>query len=285
MTDVKKLLICPICRIALTDDLRCPKCGEEFKHNHGVYNIVSERISKSQMEKILWNIPEEALESGADPEKFLITGTEWTEDYENKKNEDTKKAEKKLDHCMDLLIKRFSGTVCDLATGMGGMLGQLLDSENKDFDIVCTDISPEILALTRINMKTDDSRVSYVACDGRCTSLADNSFDFITSYAAFGNIPDTPRVARELHRMMKPGGTLIIKGSYIEKDSDSYELAEMVGVERGLVEDFLMEDLRAAGFRNVTSTVVAEAVWAENSYDLLPIAGDKQRYCIVSAVK
>lgn len=285
MIDIKSLLICPICRVALTDDLRCPKCGAEFKRAHGVYNIVSDQISKSQMEKILWNIPEEALESGADPEKFVITGTEWTEDYEAKKNEDTKKAENELDRCMDPLIKRFSGTICDLATGMGGMLGQLLDSENKSFDIICTDISPEILALTRLNMKTDDDRVSYVACDARCTSLADNSFDYITSYGAFGTIPDTPRVAKELYRMLKPNGTLIIKGSYIEKDSDSYELAEMVGMERSLVEDFLMEDLRAAGFRNVTSTLIAKAVWAENSYDLLPIAGDTQRYCIISAVK
>lgn len=283
MINAKELLICPICRIPLTDDLRCPKCGAEFEHKYGVYNIVSERISQSQ--QILWNIPDEALESGADPTKFVITGTEWTEDYEAKKNEETKKAEKKLSDCMDLLISRFSGTVCDLATGMGGMLSQLLDSENKNFDIVCTDISPKVLALTRKNRLTDDSRVAYIACDGRCTSIADDSFDYITSYAAFGNIPDTPRVARELYRMLKPGGTLIIKGAYIEKDSDSFELAEMVGVERGLVEDFLMDDLRAAGFRNVASTVVAEAVWAENSYDLLPIAGDKQRYCIISAVK
>lgn len=285
MIDARKLLICPVCRCGLTDELVCPKCGETYEHKHGVYNIVSERISQSQTEKILWNIPDEALELGADPTQFVITGTEWTEDYESKKNEDTKKAEKKLDHCMDLLISRFNGTVCDLATGMGGMLGQLLASENKDFDIVCTDISHKVLALTRKNMKTDDDRVAYIACDGRCTSIADNSFDYVTSYGALGTIPDTPRVAKELYRMLKPGGTLIIKGSYIEKDSDSYELAEMVGMERNMVEDFIMNDLRAAGFRNVASTAVAEAVWSENSYDLLPIAGDNMRYCIISAVK
>lgn len=285
MTNTKELLICPICRVGLTDDLHCPKCGAEFSHKHGVYHVVSKRISQSQIDQIRWNIPEEALEFGSDPEKFMITGTEWTEDYEANKNEETKKAEKKLDQCMALLISRFTGTVCDLATGMGGLLSQLLESENKNFDIVCTDICPGILALTRINMKTDDSRVSYIACDARCTSIADNSFDYITSYGAFGTISDTPRVARELYRMLKPGGTLIIKGSYIEKDSDSFELAEMVGLERGLVEDYVIDDLRSAGFRNAVSTLVAEAEWAENTYDLVPIAGDKQRYCIISAVK
>jgi len=283
MISIHDMLICPVCRCGLTDELRCPRCGAEYEHKYGVYNIVSQKISSSQ--KILWNIPEEALESTDEDDSFIMTGNEWTDDYESKKNEATKEAEKKLYDCMSLLISRFSGTVCDLATGMGGMLSQLLESENKDFDIVCTDISDKVLALTRKTLATDDDRVAYIACDGRCTSIADNCFDYITSYAAFGNIPDTPRVARELYRMLKPGGKLIVKGTYIEKDSDSFDLAEMVGVERGMTEEYLMEDLRSAGFRNVTSTPVAEAVWAENSYDLLPIAGDNQRYCIISAAK
>lgn len=283
MSNTKDLLMCPVCRCGLTDELHCPKCGAEYEYKYGVYNIVSPKISSSQ--KILWNIPDEALENNEDLNQFIITGNEWTEDYEARKNDQTREAEKKLSACMDMLITRFTGTVCDLATGMGGMLQQLLHSPNKNFDIVCTDISNKVLALTRKTKQTDDNRVSYIACDGRCTSIKDNSFDYITSFAAFGNIPDTARVAKELYRMLKPGGKLIVKGNYIEKGSDSYDLAEMVGVERGLVEDFLMDDLRSAGFRNVVSTVVAEAVWAENSYDLLPIAGDNQRYCIISAIK
>ena len=283
MSKTKDLLMCPVCRCGLTDELHCPKCGAEYEYKYGVYNIVSPKISSSQ--KILWNIPDEALENNEDLNQFIITGNEWTEDYEARKNDQTREAEKKLSACMDMLITRFTGTVCDLATGMGGMLQQLLNSPNKNFDIVCTDISNKVLALTRKTKQTDDNRVSYIACDGRCTSIRDNSFDYITSFAAFGNIPDTARVAKELYRMLKPDGKLIVKGNYIEKGSDSYDLAEMVGVERGLVEDFLMDDLRSAGFRNVVSTVVAEAVWAENSYDLLPIAGDNQRYCIISAIK
>lgn len=280
MVNVKDILICPICRCALTDSLKCPKCGAQYEHKHGVYNIVSQKISSSQ--KILWNIPEEALEGD---EQFIITGHEWTVDYELRKNDETKAAEEQLHLCMDKEILNFSGTVCDLATGMGGMLSRLLNSPNKDFDIVCTDISDKVLALTRREKQTDDKRVSYIACDGRCTSIADESFDYITSYAAFGNIPDTPRVAHELYRMLKPGGKLIVMGSYIEKDSDSYELAETIGLERGMVEEFLVSDLKLAGFGRVSSKIAAKAVWAENPYDLLPIAGDIQEYCIISAEK
>ena len=46
-----------------------------------------------------------------------------------------------------------------------------------------------------------------------------------------------------------------------------------------------LQDLRDAGFAKVQSTVVAEAVWAENPYDLIPAAGDLQRFCVIEAVK
>lgn len=283
MFNVKNLLMCPVCQRPLDEALRCPKCGTDYEYKYGVYRLVSPKISSDQ--KIVWNIPEEALSDDVADGAFVETGTEWTEDYEAGKNEETREAEKRLAACMDLLISRFSGTTCDLATGRGALLRRMLASENKNFSIVCTDISDRILALTRKSLRSDDARVAWVACDARRASLRDNSFDYVTSFGGLGVVPDTPRVAAELYRMLKPGGRLIVQGRYIEKDSDSFELAEMVGMEREMTEEYLLEDLRGAGFRNVISTLVATATWAENSYDLLPIAGDTLRYCVVSAEK
>ena len=48
-------------------------------------------------------------------------------------------------------------------------------------------------------------------------SIKDNSFDFITSVAAFGNIPESDKVAKELYRILKENGKLIIQGLYIGK--------------------------------------------------------------------
>ena len=78
---------------------------------------------------------------------------------------------------------------------------------------------------------------------------------------------------------------MIIQGTYIEKDSKSYELAKQQYLEKGLVEEYLTECLSNAGFKNVESTVVASAVWAENPYDLIPATGDVQKYGVIQAAK
>ena len=40
-----------------------------------------------------------------------------------------------------------------------------------------------------------------------------------------------------------------------------------------------------AGFKEIVSTIVDEAVWAENPYDRIPVTGDSQRFCIIQAKK
>ncbi|MEG0895852.1 MAG: methyltransferase domain-containing protein, partial [Oscillospiraceae bacterium] len=181
------------------------------------------------------------------------------------------------------LLKKLKGDVCDLATGMGSMLQLLLDSKNKNISIVCTDISKTILALTRKIKQTEDNKVFYIATDGRYMSIKDNSFDYVVSLAAFGNIPESDKVAKEIYRVLRPNGKLIIQGNYIKKDTKSFKVAKQYGLERGMVEEYLIDDLKNAGFENIVSTVVSEAVWAENPYDRIPVAGDNQQYCIIEA--
>lgn len=183
------------------------------------------------------------------------------------------------------LLKGLRGDVCDLATGMGGMLQMLLEANNSDISVVCTDISKRILAWTRKIKQTNDDKVSYIATDGRYMSIKDNCFDFITSVAAFGNIPESDKVAKELYKILKENGKLIIQGSYIEKDSESFKVAKSLGLEKGLVEEYLLDELRKAGFKEIVSTVVDKALWAENPYDRIPVAGDVQKFGIIQAKK
>jgi ubiquinone/menaquinone biosynthesis C-methylase UbiE len=279
---IQEVLRCPECGGAVTDALVCVSCGHAYIHKYGVYNMVSENISEGQT--ILWRFTDEMIESDPAEETEYESQT-WAADYNARKNKKTLDAERKHHLAMNQIVRSFSGVICDLATGLGGMLGKLLGAGRDDLTIVCTDIDPRVLAMTRKNRQTDDARVFYVASDGRQMSVKDQSFDVITSLAGFGNIPENDRVAKELYRLLKPGGRLVVQGSYIQKDSKSYELAQSLGLERGMVEAYLLDDLKAAGFEKVVSTIVAEAVWAENPYDLLPVAGDLQRYCIIEAVR
>jgi SAM-dependent methyltransferase/uncharacterized protein YbaR (Trm112 family) len=278
---------CPVCDDDTLKALKCERCGREYEIRYGVYNLVSPSLSSNQT--IYWQITDEQIEreieKPAETKSNGIDPLDSDNDYYARMNTETKQAQKKLNDFMKRLYGQLSGTVCDLATGRGGNLERLLDAESKEFKIVCTDISSRVLAWDRASKKTDDSRVFYIAADGRYMSVKNNSFDYITSVAAFGNIPESDKVAKELFRILKPGGKLIIEGCYIEKDSKSYELAKREGLEKGMVEEFLVQELQYAGFRQIESTVVDKAVWAENPYDLLPVAGDMQYFYVIQAVK
>lgn len=279
MNEILELLMCPKCKCGLDESLDCSKCGSKFDFKNGVYDIILSELSDSQ--EILWEITDEMIEE--DIKSLKESDEEVIKDYNSYKNKETIEASRLYNKRMDELVEGLSGVVCDLATGMGNMLQRLLDAKNKDFTIVCTDIDKLRLMVTRKVKKTNDSRVSYIATDGRYLSIKDESFDYITSFAGFGNIPESDKVAKELYRVLKPNGKILIQGAYIEEDSKSFELAKSKGLERGLVERYLIEDLKNAGFQNIQSTIISEAIWAENPYDLLPVAGDKERYCIIQA--
>ncbi|HEU0200886.1 MAG TPA: methyltransferase domain-containing protein [Burkholderiaceae bacterium] len=53
-------------------------------------------------------------------------------------------------------------------------------------------------------------RVDYRQADATNLPFADGSFDVVWSEHAAMNIPDKPRLYREMHRVLKPGGTLAI---------------------------------------------------------------------------
>ena len=80
-------------------------------------------------------------------------------------------------------------------------------------------------------------------------------------------------------------GKLIIQGSYIEKESKSFYLAKELGLEKGMVEEYLTTELEKAGFINIESNIVGKAVWAENPHDKLPVAGDMQYFNVIQAEK
>lgn len=282
MLNIRDVLVCPVCRVGLDGDLKCSKCGAVYVGKLGVYDLISAQISGDQTS--LWGIDEGVFADATQLSSHTEEQQAMIEDYHAHINQESKEADAKLNACTEEAVKNVHGVVCDLATGNGGMLAYLLKHSQAE-TIVCTDIDPLVLARTRVRLKTDDERVFYVGSDGRQMSLADDSFDFVTSLAGLGNVPETERACRELYRILKPGGTFLMKSSYLEQGSRSHEIAKELKLDKGLIEEELVACLYEAGFSKVESIVVDTAVWAENPYDLLPVAGDRQKYCLIKAVK
>src|SRR5215217_6197691 len=63
-------------------------------------------------------------------------------------------------------------------------------------------------------------RVRYLAGEAAAIPLPDASADFVLMFLSFHHVPDQPAAAREIARVLKPGGRLIIRTTFRERIPD-----------------------------------------------------------------
>ncbi len=102
--------------------------------------------------------------------------------------------------------------VVDLATGTGDLLIALLREYPDIAGAVGLDCSEAMLEVARgkIERLGLSERASFAQDDATRTSLADESFDAATMGFGIRNTPDAQATLREIHRLLRPGGTAVI---------------------------------------------------------------------------
>jgi 2-polyprenyl-3-methyl-5-hydroxy-6-metoxy-1,4-benzoquinol methylase len=109
---------------------------------------------------------------------------------------------------IEILVDRFLGPgirgklVLDAGCGVGGVTKALVANGAR---VIALDIGPALAAETR-------ARCGCEAVVGTLTAigLADASFDAVLSSEAIEHTPDPRQAARELYRLVKPGGHLVL---------------------------------------------------------------------------
>ena len=99
-------------------------------------------------------------------------------------------------------------------------------------DVTGIDISPAMLEIAK---KRCEEFPDYTALVGDLTKLPfeDNSFDFITSRWVMEFIPDWPKAIRELKRVLKPGGTLLLIQTHNMLRTTPRTMFEQIARKRG----------------------------------------------------
>lgn len=95
-------------------------------------------------------------------------------------------------------------TIVDLATGTGD-LALVLQKRLPDARIVGADFSEEMLALA----KAKGVRETVLA-NAMALPFADAAFDCLTISFGLRNLPDWPAALREMHRVLRPGGHVLV---------------------------------------------------------------------------
>ncbi|MFB6207616.1 MAG: class I SAM-dependent methyltransferase [Haloglomus sp.] len=119
-------------------------------------------------------------------------------------------------------------TVLDLGTGSGYALRALRETKGagRSYGL---DGSPEMVRKAR--SYTEDPNIGYLVGDFNALPFTANSIDHAFSMEAFYYADDPHEALREIHRVLRPGGTFYCAVNYYEENVHSHEWQEFISVE------------------------------------------------------
>lgn len=129
-----------------------------------------------------------------------------------------------------------------------------------NIDTVSVDIAHDMLRVGRARL-ANPSKV--VAGDFEQLPFLDRSFDYATCLNAFHHVPDMPKALSEIHRVLRPGGSVVFSEpgrGHADAPASAHAVDGFGVTEQAvLVEPFLL-NCRAAGFRSAHLKPLSYAV-------------------------
>lgn len=95
----------------------------------------------------------------------------------------------------------------DVAAGSGTLS---IPAARMGAEVLATDISPAMLRLLDARARTEGLAIETRAMDGHALALEDGAFDCAGSQFGVMLFPDMPRGLREMARVVKPGGRVLL---------------------------------------------------------------------------
>lgn len=103
------------------------------------------------------------------------------------------------------IVKRWKAkNLLDVASGTGDLALEIQDT-CPELDITASDFCPEMLAYAR-----ERGLTKTIVADALALPFADGSFDVVTVSFGLRNMADYPAAIREMNRVLKPGGHLLV---------------------------------------------------------------------------
>ena len=151
--------------------------------------------------------------------------------------------------CRQEVVESLEGhefkTLLDLDCGGGKMLEQLFETF-PDMEACGFDYS-----LDRLNgakERLEGKNVSFKFGNAQCLPYEDNQFDVVVSTSTFHHYPYPDNVLKEVHRVLKPKGILVICDTYLGATLRYLKVTEI----RMYSEKEIWQMLGGAGFNGIT---------------------------------
>ena len=114
------------------------------------------------------------------------------------------------------------GLVLDIGTGPGA-IPVLLAQQSPDLSLVAVDAALEMLRIARHKVESArlPDRIALHCADAKRLPYPDDTFDGVFSNSILHHIPEPVQLLAEAWRLLKPGGTLLIRDLYRPKTEDA----------------------------------------------------------------
>jgi ubiquinone/menaquinone biosynthesis C-methylase UbiE len=120
--------------------------------------------------------------------------------------------------------------VLDVACGTGVAARLAAQQVGPAGQVTGLDLNPGMLAVARALPPPPGATITWVECSAVAMHLPDATFDVVLCQQGFQFFPDKPAALREMHRVLVPGGRMVL--SVWTKTVDPYGLAQWEAVER-----------------------------------------------------
>lgn len=191
--------LCPECGGALHSDGAWYRCSSGV-HDYPVLNGVVDLVPKKQI------LDEPGFDYLA---HYRIDADEF--DYFEERSGATEYSERRLREYITSLVPSDITTMLDVGCGSAWVAQTFLPKEKTVYSLDASTTNP-LKALARY----PSEKHIGVAADAFGLPFADNSFDCIIAAEIIEHVSEPEKFVHELHRVVKPGGVLIISTPYKE---------------------------------------------------------------------
>ncbi len=166
--------------------------------------------------------------------------------------------------------------VLDIAGGTGDLAAKFSKLVGSEGSVVLADINSSMLRVGRDKLIDQGlgSNIRYVQADAQKLPFPDNHFDCITIAFGLRNVTDKDEALRSMHRILKPGGRLLVlefskpQNSLLEKAYDTYSFRVLPLMGKLVVNDsdsyrYLAESIRMHPDQSALKTMMLDAGFAK----------------------
>lgn len=178
------------------------------------------------------------------------------------------------------LIKAKPGErALDLAAGTGDITEKLSMAVGPQGHVISSDINEAMLEQGRIRLLNQGlvNNISFVQANAECLPFEDNHVDLITMSFGLRNVTDQDKALREMYRVLKPGGRLLVlefskpAHAWLETLYDQYSfkliplLGEWIAQDRASYQ-YLVESIRMHPTQTVLQSMFNAAGFVRTDY-------------------